>query len=70
MTLQVKADETIFKHYQLVSQMVKNLGSIVQNDTELTMEEWFDWLARFNVVQRALSQVWADTQDHVLQDKK
>lgn len=65
MGYKVKADERLFNLFVSVSHGVRNLGAIVQNDYELTPEQYMQWAMHASNTRTLLDNLIKDTMNHI-----
>lgn len=68
--IKVTANEDLFNKIELISNMVKNLKGIVQNDMEIDIQDVFIWNNQVSDVQTAIKNVADDVLTHILKDKE
>jgi hypothetical protein len=63
--IKVEANKEIFDLWQSVSYGVRNLGSIVQNDMELTPEQYMQWVVHVSNTRTLFEALVKKTMDHI-----
>ena len=60
-TIIIKSNEELFNRWKEATYVLRNLSSIVQNDIEITEQEWKEWLTNLELAKSALDTLGEDT---------
>jgi hypothetical protein len=63
--MKVKADEDLFYRWKALNVQIDGIASIVQNDMEITEEEWKDWCNNTTKLIRNIRQLRFETCEHL-----
>jgi hypothetical protein len=61
----IKADKALFDEWQVMSQRVRSMSAIVQNDMEITITELIEWEWAVTVFEDEFAQLVRRTAKHV-----
>lgn len=61
----IKSNEEIFKLWQSLSYGVRNLSAIVQNDIQLTPDQYAQWTAHVSNTRTMFESLVKRTMDHI-----
>ena len=62
--IRLKATEKLFNRYEGIGIQVRGLSAIVQNDMEITDEEFYDWREKAIDTKNLLEELIEDTFEH------
>ncbi len=63
--LKIKASEDLFNHWVEVSYRVKMLSSIIQNDTEIDENQYWEWVKEYSAIKARMEKLFDFTVGYI-----